>query len=175
MSSLAEKLTQIVGAAFAACDLPADLGHVRGSDRPVKAVLLDVPASLLEQRRRDGLDGRDELWNGMLHMVTPPSRLHQALAQALFRVPAPLAEAQGLAPHSETGRLAAADDYRVPDQLYAPAVAEAVERYVRSGPRMAAAAPDEDGWVDVRTGRCRLQTVDGPRLRIEWESGAVEI
>jgi len=43
----------------------------------MKAVLLDVPECLLEQRRLSGADRLDEVWEGVLHMVPPPSIEHQ--------------------------------------------------------------------------------------------------
>ena len=41
--------------------------------------MLDVPESLLDERRRQGLDVFDEVWEGVLHMVPPPSGEHQRL------------------------------------------------------------------------------------------------
>ena len=41
--------------------------------------MLDVPESLLDERRRLGLDVFDEVWEGVLHMVPPPSGEHQRL------------------------------------------------------------------------------------------------
>lgn len=89
----------------------------------MRAVLLEVPAHLLEERRRLGLDGRDEMWEGVLHMVPPPAGNHQGLSTELLLVLGPLAKLTGLVPLMETGLFdpAIADfhDYRVPDQLYA--------------------------------------------------------
>ncbi len=84
----------------------------------MKAVLLEVPEAMLAERRRLGLDGRDEMWNTVLHMVPPPGGPHQRLGTQLIRVLGPLAERQGLIPSYETGLFRRADDYRVPDQLY---------------------------------------------------------
>jgi len=39
--------------------------------------MLDVPSHLLAERRRLGLDLFDEMWEGELHMVPPPSEEHQ--------------------------------------------------------------------------------------------------
>ncbi len=83
----------------------------------VKAVVLDMPQAVLDERRRRGLDGRDEVWDGVLHVVPPPGEAHQALAADLFVVLASLAEARGLVARFETGLFRTADDYRVPDQL----------------------------------------------------------
>ncbi len=45
----------------------------------MKAVILDLPASFLEQRRRQGADQWDERWDGVLHMPAAPNREHQNL------------------------------------------------------------------------------------------------
>jgi Uma2 family endonuclease len=87
----------------------------------MKAVLVEVPESLLEERRRTGADRWDELWEGELHMVPPPSGLHQRLGMELAMVLNPLAKAVGLVGSYETGlyRPGTDLDYRVPDQVYA--------------------------------------------------------
>ncbi|MDL5158692.1 Uma2 family endonuclease [Actinomycetospora termitidis] len=77
-----------------------------------------VPEVLLDERRRLGLDRKDELWDGVLHMVPPPGDPHQGLSAELFLVLGPLAKARGLVPRMETGLFRTRDDYRVPDQLY---------------------------------------------------------
>lgn len=81
--------------------------------------MLEVPAALLEERRRTGADLRDEVWEGLLHMVPPPSEKHQRFHGDLFVVLTPLARSRGLLPYFETGLFRSADDYRVPDQTYA--------------------------------------------------------
>lgn len=81
-------------------------------------MLLEVPEAMLAERRRLGLDGRDEMWNKVLHMVPPPGSPHQRLGSQLLLVLAPLAESHGLVPSYETGLFRADEDYRVPDQLY---------------------------------------------------------
>lgn len=84
----------------------------------MKVLLLDAPQEMLDERRRFGLDGRDEMWDGTLHLVPPPSGPHQRLSGTFYRVVSPLAERRGLVPHIETGLFRSADDYKVPDQLY---------------------------------------------------------
>lgn len=49
----------------------------------VRALILDVSPDLLEQRRRNGLDRHDEVWEGVLHMVPPPHSDHQELNDEL--------------------------------------------------------------------------------------------
>jgi Uma2 family endonuclease len=100
-----------------------------------RAVILSPPRSLLEERRRTGADLRDEIWEGILHMVPPPSTFHQRLSSRLHRALAPLAEARGLEPFFETGLYRPNSptlDYRVPDLMFArPAVVS--ERGVEGG------------------------------------------
>ncbi|MGH3511838.1 MAG: Uma2 family endonuclease [Pseudonocardiaceae bacterium] len=82
----------------------------------MRAVLLEVPEAMLAERRRLGLDVRDEVWNGVLHMVPLAGGPHQRVGSQLLLVLAPLAQHQGLTPSYETGLFRAGDDYRVPDQ-----------------------------------------------------------
>lgn len=86
----------------------------------MKAVMLEVPEALLAERSRLGIDGRDEMWNGVLHMVPPASGNHQRLAAWLLRTLAPAADEKKLVMTCETGLWAADDDYKVPDLLAAP-------------------------------------------------------
>ncbi|CAN5198600.1 hypothetical protein BH24ACT1_BH24ACT1_07550 [soil metagenome] len=81
----------------------------------VRAVLVEAPETMLDERRRLGLDVFDEMWAGVLHMVPPPGGPHQRLATCFTRAVGPAADRQGLLISAETGLYAAADDYRVPD------------------------------------------------------------
>lgn len=72
----------------------------------------------LEERRRMGLDRRDEVWNGVLHVVPPASFAHQRFESDLEAVLRRLAERQALLVVHEVGvfhRIGSATDYRVPD------------------------------------------------------------
>ena len=82
--------------------------------------MLEVPQALLDERRARGADRWDEMWEGELHMVPPPSEQHQAIGSALFVALTPLAAARGLVARYETGlfRPGVDDDYKVPDQVY---------------------------------------------------------
>jgi Uma2 family endonuclease len=84
----------------------------------MRVLMLDAPQWLLDERRQFGQDRRDEVWDGVLHMVPPPSDAHQEFAIKLLFVTAPRAEQRGLLPRYETGLFRAERDYRVPDQLY---------------------------------------------------------
>lgn len=84
----------------------------------MRAVLLEAPQAMLDERRRLGLDRRDEMWDGELHVVPPAGGPHQRFGTRVLGVLIPVADRSGLVPSYETGLFAAADDYRVPDQLY---------------------------------------------------------
>lgn len=81
----------------------------------MKAVVLDVSERQLDERRRKGLDVFDEMWQAVLHMVPPPSGLHQALGSGLIAALWAPAQRRGLVATYQTGLFAADDDYRVPD------------------------------------------------------------
>ena len=51
---------------------------------------------LLEERRRVGADRRDEVWQGVLHMIPPPSVEHERLAHRLHVLLDAHAETAGL-------------------------------------------------------------------------------
>jgi len=89
----------------------------------MRALLLEVPEELLEERRRKGLDGHDEMWDGVLHMVPAASSPHQILAGELMAVLLPLAKRRGLVGMPEAGLYrpgpAGEHDYRVPDLVFA--------------------------------------------------------
>ena len=81
----------------------------------MRVVFLEAPQQLLAERRRLGLDGRDEMWEGELHMVPPPEFRHQRRESRLLRTLGPVADGAGLEVVAETGLYAAEDSWRVPD------------------------------------------------------------
>lgn len=88
----------------------------------MRAVLLDVPQHLLEERRRLGLDESDECWEGVLHMVPPASSRHGRMGAELMTALLPLAQAKGLVGMYEAGVFdpaAGESNYRVPDLVFA--------------------------------------------------------
>jgi len=81
-------------------------------------VLDPLPAeldALLERRHQFDLDRRDEVWEGVLHMIPPPSVEHQRVAMRLVRVLGPVADTAGLEIMGAIGIGTGKDDYRVPD------------------------------------------------------------
>jgi Uma2 family endonuclease len=69
---------------------------------------------LLEERRRSGADRRDEVWEGVLHVIPPPSVEHERLAHALHVILDPRASALNLVVVGTVG-VGTEDNYRVPD------------------------------------------------------------
>ena len=51
---------------------------------------------LLERRHRLDQDRRHEVWEGVLHMIPPPSHEHERLASLLHRLLGPPADRAGL-------------------------------------------------------------------------------
>ena len=83
--------------------------------------MLEVPDELLEERARRGLDRFDELWDEVLHMVPPPSFLHQTLANKLHAFLAPRLLPRGIEVYGETGVFrpeSRGRDYRIPDLAF---------------------------------------------------------
>jgi Uma2 family endonuclease len=87
----------------------------------MRVVMYEAPPdveAMLAERRRLGLDKRDEMWDGVLHMVPPPGEAHAEFSSEFFLAVGHVAKRCGLIPRMETGLFRAVDDYRVPDQLY---------------------------------------------------------
>ncbi len=87
----------------------------------MRAFMLEVPESLLEERRRMGADLWDEVWDGVLHMVPAPSRWHQRFGLKLCVALDPVAEKLGLEASYETAVYrpnASKPDYRTPDLVF---------------------------------------------------------
>ena len=90
----------------------------RDSLRDVPTLVLDPQPAwverLLEERRRSGADRRDEVWEGVLHVIPPPSVEHERLAHRLHVLLDPHASAVDLVVVGTIG-IGTEDDYRVPD------------------------------------------------------------
>ncbi len=74
--------------------------------------------SWLEQRRRQGNDRFDEVWDGVLHVVPPPSSQHQAFESELEAVLRPIAKARGCSVFHNMGvydPTAGEKNFRIPD------------------------------------------------------------
>lgn len=106
--------------------MPNSEREVRGSLGAVPTLVLDPqPAEieeLLARRRELGTDRWDEVWEGVLHMIPPPSHKHQLLASRLHRLLGALGDEAGLELTAEVGVGSDEHDYRAPDlALHRPA------------------------------------------------------
>jgi Uma2 family endonuclease len=72
---------------------------------------------LLERRRAAGADRWDEVWDGVLVMVPPPSAQHQTLVARLVRLLGPLADEAGLETTVGVG-IGVKDNHLVPDLAF---------------------------------------------------------
>jgi Uma2 family endonuclease len=70
--------------------------------------------ALLERREALGLDHRDEVWDGVVHMNPPPSYRHERLSSILHRLLGPYADAAGLDLVGIVG-IGVKKDNRIPD------------------------------------------------------------
>ncbi len=83
----------------------------------MRGVLLEVPEDMLLERRLRGGDLRDEMWDGVLHMLPPPTEAHQELSGDLYFHLRQRADVTSLASYFDTGLFRAERDHRVPDLL----------------------------------------------------------
>jgi Uma2 family endonuclease len=84
-----------------------------------RAVWIEPSQDFLAVRHREGLDRWDEMWEGVLHMVPPPSYVHNRRQDRLLRFFSDVLEARNLGVVvSGTGVRrpgSGITDYRVPD------------------------------------------------------------
>jgi hypothetical protein len=72
--------------------------------------------ALKERRRISGIDRLDEVWEGVLHMVSAPSAAHAQIAQQLAEALGPPARAAGLVAAMHEFNVGESDhDYRILD------------------------------------------------------------
>jgi Uma2 family endonuclease len=102
----------------------------------MRAVLSHISEQELAERRARGLDIRDEMWEGVLHMTPAPKVEHQRMLDELIRF------VGGLLAGTRRGTLLSGinvfrrdDDYRIPDLSFIAAGREAIlhEDGVRGG------------------------------------------
>jgi Uma2 family endonuclease len=76
--------------------------------------------TLLESRRRSGLDRMDEVWEGVLHMVPAPNYDHGRIESRLHELIGPLARKAGLEMIGQSNLGESEHDFRVPDSALHP-------------------------------------------------------
>lgn len=121
-----------------------------------KVLLLEGPESrtLLEERARLGLDGRDELWiddHRVIHVVPAPHMRHQDIEALLFEALLPHARAAGLSLRTNTGvHPPQGEQYRIPDLVVFDRV-HASERGLEGNAAavIEIVSPDDESWEKV--------------------------
>lgn len=73
----------------------------------MRAVLVEAPEAMLEERRRLGHDVFDEMWEGVLHMVPPAGGPHQRLGSFFLQALGPGVRRSGLVTPSRRGCISA--------------------------------------------------------------------
>ena len=86
----------------------------------MRAVVVNAGESLVEERRRLGIESQDERWEGEWHFVNPPKSWHPRLNADIFLVLAPLARRAGLEPSGDSMGVFVdlETDWRIPDQVF---------------------------------------------------------
>ncbi|MGH9226280.1 MAG: Uma2 family endonuclease [Acidimicrobiales bacterium] len=88
----------------------------------MRVFFVDAPPELLEERRRLGLDVRDELWEGVVHVVPQPETDHQVFTGRFLAALLPLADERGLVLAYDVAIYRPGEEksnYRVPDLVLA--------------------------------------------------------
>jgi len=99
----------------------------------MQVLMLEPPKEFLAERRRNGADTRDEVWNGVLHVVPPASYAHQRFEFALAKVIDRIVTPRGWETSCNVGVFdpeRPTRDYRVPDIIVALPKHVALERGV---------------------------------------------
>lgn len=152
-----------------------------------------VPAEIqavLKRREELGLDHRDEVWDGVYHMIPPPSHARERVLLQLGGLLDRASEAAGL---EATGGVGVGDDehnYRVPDislhrpghaEQWHPTVALAVEivsPHDTAWDKLAFYADhnvDELLYVDLEKHEVRWMVLNGGEYRHVERSGLIDL
>jgi Uma2 family endonuclease len=116
----------------------------------MRAVLVNARESLVEERRRLGIDKHDERWEGEWHFVNPPHSWSPRLNSALLLVLGPLAVRAGLSPTAGAGIFADLEtDWRVPDQVYARPDHEIEEGLTGAELVVEIRSPDDESYAKL--------------------------
>jgi hypothetical protein len=125
---------------------------------------------LRERRERLGLDRRDEVWEGVLHMNPPPSHGHERLLVLLIRLLGPCADAAGLEMTGGVG-IGEKNNFRVPDlALHRPGAAAQWHPTVALA--LEIVSPGDQTWDKLPFYAAHdvdeYVIVDPPERRVEW-------
>lgn len=145
------------------------------------APLSEVPAPVLAERTRIGLDRFDEVWDGVLHMNPAPNLRHGRIERSLLIGLTPAAEEVGLEVLLEMNLIAPGEagwqDYRVPDVMVIGPGVDA-DRGVQGAPELVieVRSPGDDSYDKLpfyeRVGAGEVLIIDRDTAAIEhWRNG----
>jgi Uma2 family endonuclease len=87
-----------------------------------RAVWIQPDPRYLEERHRLGLDRKDEVWDGVLHMVPPPSGPHDTMTfELLFALKSVVDRLGYIVRAGTSGLFGSERNYRIPDIIVARA------------------------------------------------------
>lgn len=115
----------------------------------MRALYLEVPDAILEDRRRRGADRHDEVWDGVVHMVPQPSPAHNSFQLGLRDALLPIARRHGLQVFTEAALydpVTGEANYRVPDLSFARA--DQISRRGLEGAELVieVLSPNDESW-----------------------------
>ncbi|MCL2768803.1 MAG: Uma2 family endonuclease [Solirubrobacterales bacterium] len=127
--------------------------------------------ALLERRRRLGQDRKDEVWEGVYHVVPAPSHRHAAAGAQVKRLLAPPAAVAGLVVTDEFNLGNSQHDFRVPDGgLHRPGAAEMW--HPTAALVVEIVSPDEEPWEKLPFYATHevdeIVIVDPDRRSVKW-------
>lgn len=128
--------------------------------------------ALLEHRRKTGIDRRDEVWEGVLHLVPVTNLNHARIAAQLQRLLDEPARAAGLEVLMQEFNLGESiDNYRIPDGgVFVPGTSGV---WIHTAPMVIEiVSPGDESWEKLSyfasRGVAEVLIVDPGERRIDW-------
>ena len=155
-------------------DIEGDEG---GSLGFVATLVKDPPPAgfeaLLEERRRLDQDRRDEVWDGVLHMIPPASHAHEELVMTVGFLLRPYAKARGMTLTGSVAIGTGKENYRAPDlAMHRPGAA--AQWHPTAAVVVEILSPDDDTWKKLpfyaERGVDELVVVDLRERTVQWLS-----
>jgi hypothetical protein len=128
--------------------------------------------ALLAQRKKTGIDRRDEVWEGVLHLVPATNLSHARIAARLQLVLEEPARNAGLEVLMQEFNLGdSIDDYRIPDGGLFPPGTDGV--WISTAPMVIEiVSPGDESWEKLpyfaKRGVDEVLIVDPSRRRVDW-------
>lgn len=122
-----------------------------------KVVIPDYPEREIQERKRKGLDLRDEVWDGVYHLSSSPTWEQQRIVGKLIAILIPYCEKHDIGRVNASVNVrvtsAAEENYRVPDAVF---IAKGREKiitdglWIDSGPDLVVEVRSKDDETNVK-------------------------